>query len=118
MIKIGGQPLGIELMPIDWYQLASHGEVITTEASQAATHGGRVYVKADQAEVLIAVLRYLVNTVNYKDNYNVISNLIGGLLGDNVSDSISDVIDQVLGMLAGDTDQVISDLCGLLQTLA
>lgn len=117
LIKIGGAPLGIELMPIDWYQLASHGEVITNEASQAATFGGRVYVKADQAEVLIAVLRYLINTVNYKDNYNVISNLIGGLLG-GASDSISDVVDQVLGMLAGDTDQVISDLCGLLQTLA
>lgn len=117
LIKIGGAPLGIELMPIDWYQLASHGEVITNEASQAATFGGRIYVKADQAEVLIAVLRYLINTVNYKDNYNVISNLIGGLLG-GASDSISDVVDQVLGMLAGDTDQVISDLCGLLQTLA
>ena len=117
LIKIGGAPLGIELMPIDWYQLASHGEVITNEASQAATFGGRVYVKADQAEVLIAVLRYLINTVNYKDNYSVISNLIGGLLG-GASDSISDVVDQVLGMLAGDTDQVISDLCGLLQTLA
>ena len=104
-------------MPIDWYQLASHGEVITNEASQAATFGGRIYVKADQAEVLIAVLRYLINTVNYKDNYSVISNLIGGLLG-GASDSISDVVDQVLGMLAGDTDQVISDLCGLLQTLA
>ena len=117
LIKIGGAPLGIELMPIDWYQLASHGEVITNEASQAATFGGRVYVKADQAEVLIAVLRYLINTVNYKDNYTVISNLIGGLLG-GASDSISDVVDQVLGMLAGDTDQVISDLCSLLQTLA
>ena len=117
LIKIGGAPLGIELMPIDWYQLASHGEVITNEASQAATFGGRVYVKADQAEVLIAVLRYLINTINYKDNYSVISNLIGGLLG-GASDSISDVVDQVLGMLAGDTDQVISDLCGLLQTLA
>lgn len=117
LIKIGGAPLGIELMPIDWYQLASHGEVITNEASQAATFGGRIYVKADQAEVLIAVLRYLINTVNYKDNYSVISNLIGGLLG-GASDSISDVVDQVLGMLAGDTDQVISDLCGLLQTLA
>lgn len=117
LIKIGGQPLGIELMPIDWYQLASHGEVITTEASQAATFGGRIYVKADQAEVLIAVLRYLINTINYKDNYNVISNLIGGLIG-GASDSVSDVIDQVLTMLANDTDQVISDLCGLLQTLA
>lgn len=117
LIKIGGAPLGIELMPIDWYQLASHGEVITNEASQAATFGGRIYVKADQAEVLIAVLRYLINTINYKDNYSVISNLIGGLLG-GASDSISDVVDQVLGMLAGDTDQVISDLCGLLQTLA
>ena len=117
MIKVNGAPLGIELMPIDWYQLASHGEVIVDEASQASTHGKRIYVDADPNEVLIAVLRYLVETVNYKDNYNIISNLIGGLIG-GADDSISDVIDTVLGLLTGETDQVISDLCGLLQTLA
>ena len=104
-------------MPIDWYQLASHGEVIVDEASQASTHGKRIYVDADPNEVLIAVLRYLVETINYKDNYNIISNLIGGLIG-GADDSISDVIDTVLGLLTGETDQVISDLCGLLQTLA
>lgn len=117
LIKIGGSPLGIKLMPIDWYQLASHGELITDEASQAATFGARMYVKADQSEVLIAVLRYLINTINYEDNFNTISNLIGGLLG-NASDSISDIVSQVLGMLSGDTDEVISSLCDLLQTLA
>lgn len=117
LIKIGGKPLGIELMPIDWYQLASHGEVITNEASQASTFGARVYVKADPNEVLIAVLRYLIETINYKDNYSVISSLIGGLLG-GASDSISGTIDKVLAMLTGDTDKVISDLCGLLQQLA
>lgn len=117
LIKIGGSPLGIKLMPIDWYQLASHGELITNEASQAATFGSRMYVKADQSEVLIAVLRYLINTVNYENNFDTISNLIGGLLGD-VSDSVSDIISQVLGMLTGETDEVISSLCELLQTLA
>lgn len=117
MIKISGTPLGIELMPIDWFQLASHGELITDEASQASTTGKRIYVKADSSEVLIAFLRYLINTVNYKDNYSTISNLIGGLIG-GASSSVSQVIDQVLGMLSGDTDKVISDLCGLLQTLA
>ncbi len=117
MIDVGGSKLNIELMPIDWYQLASHGELITGEPSQAATFGARMYVKADQSEVLIAVLRYLINTVNYGDNFNTISNLIGGLLGD-VSDSVSDIISQVLGMLTGETDEVISSLCELLQTLA
>lgn len=117
MIDIGGSKLNIKLMPIDWYQLASHGELITDEASQAATFGSRMYVKADQSEVLIAVLRYLVETVNYENNFDTISNLIGGLLGD-VSDSVSDIISQVLGMLTGETDEVISSLCELLQTLA
>lgn len=117
LIKIGGQPLNLELMPIDWYQLASHGTVITNEASQAATFGGRVYVKADASEVLIAVLRYLINTVNYKDNFNTINNLISGLIG-GASESVSGVVTQVLGMLTGDTDDVISELCNLLQTLA
>lgn len=117
MIKVGGSPLGIELMPIDWLQLASHGEVITDEASQASTTGKRVYVDADPNEVLIAVLRYLVETVNYKDNYTTISNLIGGLIG-GADDSISSVVDNVLGILTGETDEVISELCGVLQTLA
>ncbi len=117
MIEVGGSKLNIKLMPIDWYQLASHGELITDEASQAATFGARMYVKADQSEVLIAVLRYLINTVNYENNFDTISNLIGGLLGD-VSDSVSDIISQVLGMLTGETDEVISSLCELLQTLA
>lgn len=117
MIKIGNSALGIKLMPIDWYQLASHGELITNEPSQAATFGARMYVKADQSEVLIAVLRYLINTINYGNNFNTISGLIGGLLGD-VSDSVSDIISQVLGMLTGETDEVISSLCELLQTLA
>lgn len=117
MIKIGGSPLGIELMPIDWYQLASHGEVITNEPSQASTTGKRVYVDADPNEVLIAVLRYLVETINYKDNYSIISNLIGGLIG-GADDSISGVVDNVLGILTGETDEVISELCGVLETLA
>ena len=104
-------------MPIDWFQLASHGTVVTDEPSQAATFGSRIYVKADPSEVLISVLRYLINTVNYKDNFNTINNLVGGLLG-GASDSISDVVSQVLGMLSGDTDEVISSLCELLQTLA
>lgn len=117
MIKIGGSPLGIELMPIDWLKLASHGEVITDEASQASTTGKRIYVDADPNEVLIAVLRYLVETINYKDNYSTISNLIGGLIG-GADDSISSVVDNVLGILTGETDEVISELCGVLQTLA
>lgn len=117
MIKIGGSPLGIELMPIDWLKLASHGEVITDEASQASTTGKRIYVDADPNEVLIAVLRYLVETINYKDNYSTISSLIGGLIG-GADDSISSVVDNVLGILTGETDEVISELCGVLQTLA
>ncbi|MFR2916691.1 MAG: hypothetical protein ACLTKQ_07110 [Acutalibacteraceae bacterium] len=45
-------------MDIDWFQLASHGKVMT-DASQAATYGTRVLVKGDASETLIAVLRYL-----------------------------------------------------------
>lgn len=117
MIEVGGSPLGIELMPIDWYQLASHGEVITDEASQASTHGKRIYVDADPNEVLIAVLRYLVETINYKDNFNTINDLIGGLIG-GADDSVADIVNTVLGVLTGETDEVISELCSLLETFA
>ncbi|MGN0527515.1 MAG: hypothetical protein ACI4IE_00175 [Eubacterium sp.] len=118
IIKIKGTPLGLELPEIDWFRLASHGEVILDEASQVACYGSRISVKSDQDATLIAVLRYLVNTINYKGNYDAIVDLVGGLLGDNVSDSISDVIGQVLGMLQGDADEVIESLVDLLQTLA
>lgn len=117
IIKIGGKPLGLVLPEIDWYQLASHGEYVNA-TSQVACLGTRISVQADQDETLIAVLRYLINTINYKDNYNTIVNLITGLLGDGVSDSIAGVIDQVLGMVKGDADTVIKELVDLLQSIA
>lgn len=115
-IKIKGQPLGIVLPEIDWFQLASHGKVIST-TSQVATFGTRIAVQSDQDETLIAVLRYLINTINYKNNYDIIVNLLGGLLG-GLSDSIAGVVDQVLGMLKGDADTVIESLVDLLQSIA
>lgn len=118
IIKIGGASLGIELPEIDWYKLASHGEVILDATSQVATYGSRIYVQSDQDETLIAVLRFLIDTINYKGNYDAIVGLIGGLLGDGVSDSVSDVIGEVLGMLQGDSDEVIAQLVDLLQSIA
>lgn len=118
IIKIKGQALGIVLPAIDWFQLASHGDFVLDGTSQAATYGSRIYVVSDQDETLIAVLRYLINTINYKGNYDAIVGLIGGLLGDGVSDSVSGVIDQVLGMLKGDADTVIESLVDLLQQFA
>lgn len=117
IIKIKGTPLGIKLNDVDWLQLASHGKTIVG-ASQAATFGPRIYVEGDSSETLIAVLRYLIDTVNAGNNFDVISSLIGSLLGDNVSDSISDVIGNVLAVLQGDTDEVISKLVELLEMLA
>lgn len=117
IIKIKGTPLGIKLNDVDWLQLASHGKTIVG-ASQAATFGPRIYVEGDSSETLIAVLRYLIDTVNTGNNFDVISSLIGSLLGDNVSDSISDVIGNVLAVLQGDTDEVISKLVELLEMLA
>lgn len=116
LIKIGGKPLGIKLNAVDWLQLASHGTTIVS-ASQAATYGSRVFVKGDSSEVLIAVLRYLIDTINSGDNYNQISGLIGGLLGDSDNDTVSGIVDQVLAMLQDDTDTVIASLVDLLQTL-
>ena len=115
-VKIGGKPLGLVLPEIDWFKLASHGKVIST-TSQVATYGTRIAVQSDQDETLIAVLRYLINTINYKDNYDKIVALVGGLLG-GAGDSISGVVDQVLGMLKGDADPVIESLVELLQSIA
>ncbi|MGN1202947.1 MAG: hypothetical protein ACI4RF_06595 [Eubacterium sp.] len=117
MIKIKDTPLGLKLNDVDWLQLASHGTLVVS-SSQAATYGPRIFVQGDSSETLIAVLRYLINTINSGDNFDKINALIGGLLGDGVSDSVSDIITQVLGMLQGDTDEVISSLVDLLQSLA
>lgn len=116
LIKIDGKPLGIELMDIDWFQLASHGTYVKA-ASQAATFGARVYVEGDASETLIALLRYLVEVINYKDNYNVISNLIGSLIGGSDNTAIVDTVNTVLAELQGETDDVISALCELLQQI-
>lgn len=116
IIKIKGQPLGLELPEIDWFRLASHGKVYVA-TSQVATFGTRIAVQADQDETLIAVLRFLIDTINYKNNYDTIVNLVSGLLG-GAGDSISGVIDQVLGMLKGDSDTVIESLVELLQSFA
>lgn len=95
-------------------QLASHGKVIT-DASQAATYGTRIYVKGNSSETLIAVLSYLIETVNAGDNFKKISSLVTGLVGGN--ETVSGVVDQVLPVLKGDTDTVIASLVDLLQTI-
>lgn len=116
-IKIGGAPLNLKLLPIDWFQLASHGDV-KISASMAATYGSRVYVEANAAETLIAVLRYLIATIQSGDNLTVISNLISGLLGD-ADESVTGIIDTVLGMLMDyKGDDLIAQIGDLLETLA
>ena len=114
-LEVGGKKLNLELPEIDWYQLASHGEFYYA-SSQAATHGTRIAVKADQDETFIAVLRYLIETINYKDNYDKVVDLVGGLVGDN--ETVAGVVGNVFGLLQGETDQVIKDLVELLQSLA
>lgn len=116
LIKIKGTPLALKLNPVDWLQLASHGTTIVS-ASQAATFGSRIYVEGDSSETLIAVLKYLIITINTGENYNVITDLIGGLLGGADSD-MSGTINEVLGIIKGDTDTVIASLVELLQTIA
>ena len=115
IIKIGGSPLGLKLNAVDWLQLASHGTTIVS-ASQAATYGPRIYVEGDSAETLVAVLRYLISTINTGDNFDKISSLIGGLIG-GADDSVADIVGSVLEVLQGETDDVLFQLVELLKTL-
>lgn len=117
IIKIKDKPLNIELPEIDWFILASHGKYNYKATSQVACYGSRIAVKGDEDETLIAVLRFLIDTINYKDNYDAIVGLVSGLVGDG-NDTVSGILDQVFGMLQGDSDTVIKDLVDLLQTLA
>lgn len=114
--KIEGKPIGIKLNNIDWFQLASHGELVS-EASQAATIGIRTYVKADQAETLIAVLRYLINTIQTGDNLDKIKELVTGLVGDN--DTVSGILAQVFDMFAQyKGDELIAQINELIAMIA
>lgn len=114
--KIEGKPIGIKLNNIDWFQLASHGELVS-EASQAATIGIRTYVKADQAETLIAVLRYLINTIQTGDNLDKIKELVTGLVGDN--DTVSGILSQVFDMFAQyKGDELIAQINELIAMVA
>ncbi len=96
-LDINGTKLNITLLDIDWYQLASHGELVR-EPSQAATYGIRSYVKADEAETLIAVLRYLVAVIQDDRNLDNIIGLVSGLVGDN--DTVASVVSQVIDMIS------------------
>ncbi len=116
IIKIKDVSLNIELPEIDWLQLASHGKNNLKATSQVACYGSRIAVKGDEDETLIAVLRYLINTINYKNNYDELVSLLGGLFKGN--DTVAGILDQVFGMLQGDSDEVIKNLVDLLQTLA
>lgn len=117
VIEIKGQPLGLKLNDIDWLQLASHGKTMTG-TSQAATYGSRIFVEGNSAETLIAVLRYLIETVNAGDNFDKINNLISGLLS-GAGDGIASAVGEVLGILQdGETDEVIAGLVDLLQQIA
>ena len=115
-IEIAGAKLNLELPDIDWLELASCGELIKDQPSQVACYGSRMFVKSDQDITLITVLRYLIETINYKNNYQAIVDLVGGI--DGMSDTVAQVVGEVLGMLQGDTDTVIKDLVDLLQSIA
>lgn len=116
LIDINGTKIDLKLNDIDWLKLASHGKTVVS-ASQAATYGSRIYVEGDASETLIAVLAYLIETINAGDNYEKVGSLISGLIGDSADDTVSGVISQVLSALKGDTDTVIVNLVELLQTL-
>ena len=68
IIKIKDKPLNLELPEIDWLKLASHGKYDFNATSQVACFGRRIAVKGDEDETLIAVLRFLIDTINYKNN--------------------------------------------------
>lgn len=116
MIDIKGAKLNLKLNDVDWLQLASHGKTIVS-ASQAATYGARIYIEGDASETLIAILRYLIATINTGNNLDVIMGLIGGLLG-NADEGMMNTINQVLDIVKGEPDTVIKGLLDLLESIA
>ncbi len=115
-LDINGTKLNITLLDIDWYQLASHGELVR-EPSQAATYGIRSYVKADEAETLIAVLRYLIAVIQDERNLDNIIGLINGLVGDN--STVSGIVGSVIEYITEyEGDEFIAQIGDLLAMIA
>lgn len=103
----------IVLSDIDLHKVAALGTLTDFTSKRVDAEGNFVASKkivADQADVLVTVLRYVLGLLQIEENYNTVNNLLAGLLPENMTGIVSSILD----MAKADPDSAIALVVGLL----
>lgn len=103
----------IVLSNIDLHKVAALGTVTDFTSKRVDANGKFVASKkivADQADVLVTVLRYVLGLLQIEENYNTVNNLLAGLLPENMVGMVSGILDTA----KADPDEAIAALVALL----
>lgn len=98
---------------IDLHKVAALGTLTDFTSKRVDADGKFVASKkivADQADVLVTVLRYVLGLLQVEQNYNTVNDLVGGLLPENMTGIVTGILD----MAKEDPDATISFILDLL----
>lgn len=105
--------INIVLSNIDLHKVASLGTLTDFTSKRVDADGKFVASKkvvADQADVLVTVLRYVLGLLQIEENYNTVNNLLAGLLPENMTGIVTSILD----MAKADPDSAIALIVSLL----
>lgn len=103
----------IVLANIDLHKVAALGTLTDFTSKRVDADGKFVASKkivADQADVLVTVLRYVLGLLQIEENYNTVNNLLAGLLPENMVGVVTSILD----MAKADPDSAIALIVSLL----
>ncbi len=105
--------INIVLSNIDLHKVAALGTLTDFTSKRVDADGNFVASKkivADQADVLVTVLRYVLGLLQIEENYNTVNNLLAGLLPENMVGMVTSILD----MAKADPDSAIALIVSLL----
>ncbi len=103
----------IVLSDIDLHKVAALGTLTDFTSKRVDAEGNFVASKkivADQADVLVTVLRYVLGLLQIEENYNTVNDLLAGLLPENMTGIVTSILD----MAKADPDSAIALVVELL----
>lgn len=105
--------INIVLSNIDLHKVAALGTLTDFTSKRIDADGKFVASKkivADQADVLVTVLRYILGLLQIEENYNTVNDLLAGLLPENMTGIVTSILD----MAKADPDSAIALIVGIL----
>lgn len=105
--------INIVLSNIDLHKVAALGTLTDFTSKRVDADGKFVASKkivADQADVLVTVLRYILGLLQIEENYNTVNDLLAGLLPENMTGIVTSILD----MAKADPDSAIALIVGIL----